>query len=134
VVGIWRASSIIACAFSASFGSGPTPPSGFNIRSEAMPQYAIAHLGSLASTLRKTCSPALNQNECSIATPLARSACTAGAQEFEKVTLPTWPCPAWPSCSSWQSAATVANRSAATLAMTVRSFMMNSHVDQIQGE
>jgi hypothetical protein len=123
---IWRACSIIACAFSASFCSGPTPPSGFCIRSEAMPQYAIAQLRSLASTLRKTCSPAPNQNECSMATPRARSACTAGAHELEKFTLPTWPCPVWPSCSSWQSAAAVVNRSAATLAMAERSFIMNS--------
>jgi hypothetical protein len=91
-----------------------------------MPQYAIAQVGSLTSTSRKTCSPAPNQNECSMATPRARSACTAAAHEFEKFTLPTWPWPAWPMCSSWQSAATVVNRIAATLAMTVRSFMMSS--------
>jgi len=91
-----------------------------------MPQYAIAQLRSLVSTLRKTCSPAPNQNECSMATPRARSACTAGAHELEKFTLPTWPCPVWSLCSSWQSAAAVVNRSAATLAMAERSFIMNS--------
>jgi hypothetical protein len=71
-----------------------------------------------AVSKRKTCSPAPSQNECSTATPRARSAYTAAAHEFEKLTLPTWPCPAWPSCSSWQSAAIVVNRRAATLAMT----------------
>ena len=126
MVGIWRATAIIAWACSASFGCAPIPLSGFNIKREAMPQYAMAQAGSFASTLRKACSPAPNQNECSIATALASSACTAGEHEFEKLTVPTLPWPAWLSCSSWQNATAVVNRSAMTLAKIVRSFMTNS--------
>jgi hypothetical protein len=95
----------------------------------------MAQPGSLARTLRKACSPALNQNEWTMATPLARSACTSGEHEFEKFTLPTWwPWPPWPACSSSQSAAVVKS-SEATVAIIVRRIMTTPKrsPEQVQG-
>ena len=64
---------------------GALPGERVVIRIDAMPQVAIAHSGSFFSTSRNACSPALNQNECSIATARARSAWTAGLHEFDEI-------------------------------------------------
>ena len=44
----------------------------------AMPQCAMAHVGSLASTFWNDATAAENQNECSCATPRSKSAADAG--------------------------------------------------------
>ncbi len=64
-----------------------------------MPQLAIAQAGSFASTSRNVVSAAEYQNECSIATPRFSSTCTAGMQEFAKLTLPSFPFTASSSCA-----------------------------------
>jgi hypothetical protein len=53
----------------------------------------------LANTSRKAFSAALYQNERSIATPRAKSACTPELQELEKLTFPTLSPTSWPACS-----------------------------------
>ena len=55
-----------------------------------MPQVAMAHDGSCVNTSRNVFSPALYQNECSIATPRSNCACTLASQEFGKLTLPSF--------------------------------------------
>ena len=62
-----------------------------------MPKVAMAQPGSSARTCRNAFSPALNQNECSMATPRCSSPCTFGSHELAKDTLPRWP----PCCVSW---------------------------------
>src|SRR5256885_16030477 len=54
----------------------------------AMPQCAMAHLGSCWATCLKVASAVSNANECSSATPRSNSFCTAGAQEVGKYTEP----------------------------------------------
>src|SRR6266545_3000896 len=83
------------CARWADCGEGPSPPNGLPIRTAAIPQVAIAHAGSCASTVRKALSS--NQNEWSRATPRWKVSCTAALQEFAKSTLPKWSCDLdWP--------------------------------------
>ena len=53
-----------------------------------MPQVAIAHEGSCASTSRKAFSVSPYRNECSMATDRWKDSCTAGLHEFGKSTVP----------------------------------------------
>ena len=57
-----------------------------------MPKVAMAQRGSFCRTLRKVFSPAVNQNECSIAIARCNSGCTLASQELAKATLPSCPC------------------------------------------
>ena len=85
-----------------ALAEAPCPASGLDMRIDAMPQVAIAQSGSFFSTSRNACSPALYQNECSIATARERSAWTAGLQVLAKVTFPVGlrPCPGAAASSS----------------------------------
>ena len=62
----------------------------------AMPQCAMTHVGSLASTFWNDATAAENQNECSCATPRSNSGWTPDAQDVGKCTEPSrspgWPC------------------------------------------
>ena len=71
------------------WAKNPAPARGLDIRSAAIPQVAIAHEGSCASTSRNIFSPALYQKECSMATPRSNWACTLGSQDVGKLTLPS---------------------------------------------
>src|SRR5688572_28089096 len=73
-----------------------------------MPQFAIAHEGSCASTSRKVFSPAPNQNECSIATPRSSWAWTLGSHDVGKLTLPSCSAP----CAGMVAPSAVMNASA----------------------
>ena len=55
----------------------------------AMPQCAMAHVGSLASTFWNDATAAENQNECNCATPRSKSPRTPAAQDVGKCTEPS---------------------------------------------
>ena len=54
-----------------------------------MPQVAMAHPGSCASTSRKALSPSANENECNSATARVNFACTAGWHDVGNDTSPS---------------------------------------------
>src|SRR6266404_2000510 len=58
--------------------------------SAAMPQPAIAQLGSSTSTSRNALSPSLHQNECSNATARCSRGCAASEQVFANDTVPSF--------------------------------------------
>src|SRR5207344_2796411 len=91
---ISRAFSSAVQAASASARGGTTARELLS-RSSAIPQYAIAQLGSsfrIPSNVRRAIR---NQYEWIIATPRSSSACTLGSQEVGKLSLPSfsscWP-------------------------------------------
>src|SRR5439155_2133009 len=59
-------------------------------RSIAMPQYAIAQVGSCCRTPSNVLRAYRNQYECSMATPRSNSACTLASQDVGKLTLPSF--------------------------------------------
>src|SRR5690606_6067381 len=63
---------------------------GLPMSAIARPQCAIAHCGSRRAMSLNALSAASNQNECSIATPSAKSLATSSAQLTSNVTLPTF--------------------------------------------
>src|SRR5262245_56936808 len=66
-----------------------SPPNGLPQWVSAMPQYAIAHEGSVVSTPSNPARASGNQNECSSATAWLNASLTAGAHEVSKLTVPT---------------------------------------------
>src|SRR6266478_1770812 len=58
--------------------------------SAAIPQPAIAQLGSSTNTSRNALSPSLHQNECSKATERCSRGCTASEQVFANDTAPSF--------------------------------------------
>src|ERR687891_2695884 len=71
----------------------------------ATPHCAIAHEGLAAATSLKAFSASSYQNEWSNATARANGACTAGAQEVGKLTVPSFSGRAWWCDWSFSSAA-----------------------------
>src|SRR5437870_13761282 len=65
------------------------PANGLPQCVNAMPQYAIAHVGSFFRTPSKIDRDSGNQNEWSSATARLKSSLTAGLQEVSKSTVPT---------------------------------------------
>ena len=84
----------------------------------------MVQVGSCTSTSRKVFSVALNQNECSIATPRSNSACTFGSQDVGKVTLP--------SCSAPLAGSAVESTAKNTKA-TTDVLMMASLIQMVSG-
>src|SRR6202050_5930476 len=78
-----------AIAFCAAAGVAPVPK-GLPIATVAMPQVAIAQLGSCASTSAKASSASFHQKECSSATARCNSGCAEAAHELSNETMPSF--------------------------------------------